>query len=95
MELLPHAQNRASLSNKHYATRAEAARETVAHIEGRRHSATGYIRPIEMELKANLTLSISFRGKNQAAAGSKLLRTLIDPSGSHSGRKGTPLLGGD
>ena len=41
----------------HYATRAEAARDVFAYIEGfynrtRRHSAIGYISPIEMELKA-------------------------------------------
>jgi putative transposase len=41
----------------HYATRAEAARDIFAYIEGfynrtRRHSAIGYISPIEMELKA-------------------------------------------
>jgi len=41
----------------HYATRAEAARDIFASIEGfynrtRRHSAIGYISPIEMEPKA-------------------------------------------
>jgi len=41
----------------HYATRAEATRDIFAYIEGfynrtRRHSAIGYISPIEMELKA-------------------------------------------
>src|SRR6266568_913132 len=40
-----------------YATRAEATRDIFAYIEGfynrtRRHSAIGYISPIEMELKA-------------------------------------------
>ena len=40
-----------------YATRAEATRDIFAYIEGfynrtRRHSAVGYISPIEMELKA-------------------------------------------
>lgn len=41
----------------HYATRAEATRDIFAYIEGfynqtRRHSAIGYISPVEMELKA-------------------------------------------
>ncbi|WYJ39152.1 IS3 family transposase [Bradyrhizobium sp. 2S1] len=41
----------------HYATRAEATRDIFAYIEGfynrtRRHSAIGYVSPIEMELKA-------------------------------------------
>jgi len=40
----------------HYATRAEATRDIFVYIEGfynrtRRHSAIGYISPIEMELK--------------------------------------------
>jgi putative transposase len=40
-----------------YATRQQAKREIFAYIEGyynrtRRHPATGYISPIEMELKA-------------------------------------------
>jgi putative transposase len=40
-----------------YATRQQAKREIFAYIEGyynrtRRHSAIGYISPIEMELKA-------------------------------------------
>jgi len=40
-----------------YATREEAKRDIFAYIEGyynrtRRHSAIGYISPIEMELKA-------------------------------------------
>ena len=55
-ELLPHAQDRARPS-PHYATREEARRDIFAYIEGfynrtRRHSAIGYISPIEMELKA-------------------------------------------
>ena len=42
--------------HRHYATRAEAKRDIFAYIEGfynrtRRHSAIGYISPIEMELK--------------------------------------------
>jgi putative transposase len=42
--------------HRHYATRAEARRDIFAYIEGfynrtRRHSAIGYISPIEMELK--------------------------------------------
>jgi transposase InsO family protein len=52
-----------------YATRTEAKRDIFAYIEGfynrtRRHSAIGYISPIEMELKASLTLSI-FSGEDQ------------------------------
>jgi putative transposase len=40
-----------------YATREEVKRDTFAYIEGfynrtRRHSAIGYLAPIEMELKA-------------------------------------------
>ena len=43
--------------HSHHATRPEAARDLFAYIEGfynrtRRHSAIGYISPIEMELKA-------------------------------------------
>jgi transposase InsO family protein len=43
--------------HRQYATRAEATRDIFAYIEGfynrtRRHSAIGYISPIEMELKA-------------------------------------------
>jgi putative transposase len=43
--------------HRQYATRAEARRDIFAYIEGfynktRRHSAIGYISPIEMELKA-------------------------------------------
>jgi putative transposase len=42
---------------RHYATRTEATRDIFAYIEGfynrtRRHSAIGYISPIEMELRA-------------------------------------------
>jgi transposase InsO family protein len=44
-------------SAQHYATREEARRDIFAYIEGfynrtRRHSAIGYLSPIEMELKA-------------------------------------------
>ena len=43
--------------HRNYATREEARRDIFAYIEGfynrtRRHSAAGYISPIEMELKA-------------------------------------------
>jgi putative transposase len=43
--------------HRHYATRAEAVSDIFAYIEGfynrtRRHSAVGYISPVEMELKA-------------------------------------------
>jgi putative transposase len=43
--------------HRHYATREQAGRDIFAYIEGfynrtRRHSAIGYISPIEMELKA-------------------------------------------
>jgi len=46
-----------NLGAVHYATRQEASRDIFAYIEGfynriRRHSAIGYISPIEMELKA-------------------------------------------
>jgi transposase InsO family protein len=45
------------IHHRHYATRTEATRDIFAYIEGfynrtRRHSAIGYISPIEMELKA-------------------------------------------
>jgi putative transposase len=45
--------------HQHYATREEARRDTVPYIEGfynrtRRHSAIGYLSPIETELKAAL-----------------------------------------
>jgi putative transposase len=43
--------------HQQYKTRADAIRDIFAYIEGfynrtRRHSAIGYISPIEMELKA-------------------------------------------
>jgi transposase InsO family protein len=43
--------------HQHYAKREEARRDIFAYIEGfynrtRRHSAIGYLSPIEMELKA-------------------------------------------
>jgi putative transposase len=43
--------------HQHYATREQARRDIFAYIEGfynrtRRHSAIGYLSPIEMELKA-------------------------------------------
>lgn len=48
---------RSSFTTGHYETRAEATRDLFAYIEGfynpiRRHSAIGFISPIEMELKA-------------------------------------------
>ena len=55
--------------HQHSATREEARRDIVAYIEGfynrtRRHSAIGYLSPIEIELKAG-TQSI-FSGEDQA-----------------------------
>jgi putative transposase len=56
-ELLPHAQDQAG-HRQQYATRAEATRNIFANSEGfynrtRRHSAIGYLSPIEMELKGS------------------------------------------
>ena len=57
MESFFHTLKTEQVYHTHYATRAEAARDIFAYIEGfynrtRRHSAIGYISPIEMELKA-------------------------------------------
>ena len=57
MESFFHTLKTELVHHRHYATRAEAARDLFAYIEGfynriRRHSAIGYISPIEMELKA-------------------------------------------
>jgi putative transposase len=57
MESFFHTLKTEQVYQTHYATRAEAARDIFAYIEGfynrtRRHSAIGYISPIEMELKA-------------------------------------------
>jgi putative transposase len=57
MESFFHTLKTELVYRSHYATRAEATRDIFAYIEGfynrtRRHSAIGYISPIEMELKA-------------------------------------------
>jgi putative transposase len=57
MESFFHTLKTELVHHRQYATRAEAARDIFAYIEGfynrtRRHSAIGYISPIEMELKA-------------------------------------------
>ena len=57
MESFFHTLKTELVHHRHYATRAEAARDLFAYIEGfynrtRRHSAIGYISPIERELKA-------------------------------------------
>ena len=57
MESFFHTLKTELVHHRHYATRAEAKRDIFAYIEGfynrtRRHSAIGYISPIEMELKA-------------------------------------------
>ena len=57
MESFFHTLKTELVYHTHYATRAEATRDIFAYIEGfynrtRRHSAIGYISPIEMELKA-------------------------------------------
>jgi putative transposase len=57
MESFFHTLKTELVHHRHYATWAEATREIFAYIEGfynrtRRHSAIGYISPIEMELKA-------------------------------------------
>jgi putative transposase len=56
MESFFHTLKTELVHHRHYATRAEAKRDIFAYIEGfynrtRRHSAIGYISPIEMELK--------------------------------------------
>jgi putative transposase len=57
MESFFHTLKTELVHHRQYATRVEATREIFAYIEGfynrtRRHSAIGYISPIEMELKA-------------------------------------------
>jgi putative transposase len=57
MESFFHTLKTELIHHRHYTTRQEAQREIFAYIEGfynrtRRHSAIGYISPIEMELKA-------------------------------------------
>ena len=57
MESFFHTLKTERVHHQQYATRAEARRDIFAYIEGfynktRRHSAIGYISPIEMELKA-------------------------------------------
>jgi putative transposase len=57
MESFFHTLKTELVHHRHYTTRAEATRDIFAYIEGfynrtRRHSAIGYISPIEMELKA-------------------------------------------
>ena len=57
MESFFHTLKTEQVYHTHYATRADAARDIFAYIEGfynrtRRHSTIGYISPIEMELKA-------------------------------------------
>ena len=57
MESFFHTLKTELVHHRHYVTRPEATREMFAYIEGfynrtRRHSAIGYISPIEMELKA-------------------------------------------
>jgi transposase InsO family protein len=57
MESFFHTLKTELVHHRHYATRKEATRDIFAYIEGfynrtRRHSAIGYVSPIEMELKA-------------------------------------------
>jgi putative transposase len=57
MESFFHTLKTELVHHRHYATREQAQRDIFAYIEGfynhtRRHSAIGYISPIEMELKA-------------------------------------------
>ena len=57
MESFFHTLKTELVYHTHYATRAEATRDIFAYVEGfynrtRRHSAIGYISPVEMELKA-------------------------------------------
>ena len=57
MESFFHTLKTELVHHRQYATRAAATRDIFAYIEGfynrtRRHSAIGYISPIEMELKA-------------------------------------------
>src|SRR3954453_11501021 len=57
MERFFHTLKTELIHHRQYATRTEVTRDVFAYIEGfynrtRRHSAIGYISPIEMELKA-------------------------------------------
>ncbi len=57
MESFFHTLKTELVHHQQYATRDEASRDIFAYIEGfynrtRRHSAIGYLSPIEMELKA-------------------------------------------
>jgi putative transposase len=57
MESFFHTLKTELVHHQHYATREQAKRDIFAYIEGyynrtRRHSAIGYVSPIEMELKA-------------------------------------------
>jgi putative transposase len=57
MERFFHTLKTELVHHRRYATREQASRDIFAYIEGfynqtRRHSAIGYISPIEMELKA-------------------------------------------
>jgi transposase InsO family protein len=57
MESFFHTLKTELVHHQHYATREQAGRDIFAYIEGfynrtRRHSAIGYLSPIEMELKA-------------------------------------------
>ena len=57
MESFFHTLKTELVHHRHYTTREEATRDIFAYIEGfynrtRRHSAIGYLSPIEMELKA-------------------------------------------
>ena len=56
MESFFHTLKTELVYHTHYATRADATHDIFAYIEGfynraRRHSAIGYISPVEMELK--------------------------------------------
>src|SRR5260370_17949145 len=67
MESFFHTLKTELVHHRQYATRKEATRDIFAYIEGfynrtRRHSAIGYISPIEMDLKAAYT-SPSSRGQ--------------------------------
>jgi transposase InsO family protein len=69
MESFFHTLKTELVHHQHYATREEARLDIFAYIEGfynrtRRHSAIGYMSPIEMEAKSSLTLSI-FSGEDQ------------------------------
>ena len=72
MESFFHTLKTELVHHQHYATREEARRDIFAYIEGfynrtRRHSAIGYLSPIEMELKA-VYLCPFFRGKINGSA---------------------------